>query len=96
MAESLRDRAFRLHAEMYSADDAFQAALVSRYGKDAGDMRYSYYLPDDLRALGDAYVAAADAWRAAYDALTRADAISAPRRWTPETARRRVGGTIGT
>lgn len=33
------------------ADNEFQAALVKRYGKDAGDMRYARTLPADIEAL---------------------------------------------
>jgi len=46
-----------------AADDAFHAALVARYGRSAGDMRYR---PDEhtpeIRALGEAKDAADDRW----------------------------------
>lgn len=49
-------------AAVKAADDAFQSALVKRYGKQAGQMRYRYDLPDDLKLLALAYQVASKAW----------------------------------
>lgn len=58
-----RSELARLYVAMCSADAAFTAALHAAYGAHAGDVRY---MPskqsDDVRALGDAFRAAADAW----------------------------------
>jgi hypothetical protein len=44
-----------------AADDAFQAALVARYGAKAGTMRYcTAALPAPIKTLAEAYQAAAD------------------------------------
>jgi len=50
-----------------AADDAFHRALVAEYGaKNAGDARYkTRHASASVQALGNAYVVAADAYRAA-------------------------------
>ena len=53
---------YELYEKAKAADKAFQTALVARYGTKAGDMRYSYDLPADLKALGQAKVNADHAW----------------------------------
>jgi hypothetical protein len=68
---SMRARANALYAEWLKHDDLFQAALVARYGKDAGDMRYSYSLPLDLRQLADDMILAGEAWSTVYLQLPR-------------------------
>lgn len=48
------------------ADSLFSAALMTRYGRRAGDMRYSRNLPADLAALADEHVLANEARHLAY------------------------------
>lgn len=68
---------------MKAADDKFHAALVAAYGKRAGDMRYhTKKQKPEIQALGAAFRAASAAWHATL--------------WTADSARTRVGGTIGT
>jgi hypothetical protein len=52
---------------MLAADRAFFEALIDAYGRRASEMRYrTAKHPPNIRALGDAYEAAADAWRKLY------------------------------
>jgi hypothetical protein len=54
------------YTKMLQADTAYSNALTAAYGRQAGDMRYrTKDLPPEIAELGRAYVAAADAWRAA-------------------------------
>jgi hypothetical protein len=56
-----------LYAIALAADRAFGDALRRAYGSKAPDMRYrSTTQSPAVRAYGDAYVQAIDAWRAAY------------------------------
>lgn len=63
-----------LHAAMTAmvdTDREYSAALEREYGRRAGDVRYR---PDqqteEIRALGDRFKAAAQAWREAYRRAT--------------------------
>jgi hypothetical protein len=59
--------AFAELTAMRVADAAFTAALESAYGKRAGDVRYQPRKQTaEIRALGDAFAAAAKAWHDAY------------------------------
>lgn len=57
-----------LYAEAKKADDAWHAALVAAYRKNAGDIRYqANKQTPDIRKLGEAYRTAIQRWR---DAVT--------------------------
>jgi len=54
------------YTRMVRADTAYSNALTAAYGRQAGDMRYqTKEQTPAIAELGRAYVAAADAWRAA-------------------------------
>ncbi len=47
---------FNANMKAEAADNALQAALVAKYGKQAGDMRYrTKELPPEIQALAMAY-----------------------------------------
>ena len=55
------------HQHVTNAETRFWGALVKRYGKRAGDMRYrTDILPADILALAMAYQAACETWRATF------------------------------
>ena len=59
-----------LYFDAKDADEAFQAALVKKYGKQAGDIRYqSAKQTPAIRALGDLYREKIALWRTEYQKL---------------------------
>lgn len=60
------DHSIALFQKAREAEDRFQKALVMRYGKDAGDVRYQPYRQTPMiRRLGDEFKACMEAWRVA-------------------------------
>lgn len=68
--DAARAECAKSYYAMQQADKKYQAALAQEYGKEAGDMRYqTKKQPPEIRALGEAYVIASDAWREKFNSI---------------------------
>ena len=63
-----------LHAAAVAADDAFHKALVKEYGRSkAGDMRYRYDLPPEIKKLALAFQLSMQAWHDSVSEMRKAE-----------------------